>query len=60
MAVCGVCGKEKVLGDKELYDWQMQHLHVEEGELKLLTCDKCKLLSPMEHLRRAAKVMGIK
>jgi len=49
-AICRQCGNEKNMSDKSLKDWQMQHLHFEDGDIDFLTCEKCKTLSPMRWL----------
>ena len=51
-AVCDYCGKKLLLETPELKDWQMQHMHFEDGERLFLTCDKCKTLNPMVMLEK--------
>ena len=56
---CGMCHKKLMQGTPELAQWQMQHLYYEEfedGKVQLLTCDKCKFLSPMEFLEAVEKL----
>ena len=43
---CGVCAK-KEFDLAKLKHWQMQHLHVSDGEIEILTCEKCKTKSPL-------------
>lgn len=51
---CDHC--EKVVFDLEKEDgWEMQHLHFSDTEITYLTCDKCKLISPMEYLDKLQK-----
>lgn len=48
---CDHCGIEKEITTTD--GWQMQHLHFSENEeIQYLTCDKCKLVSPMEYLEK--------
>ena len=48
MVKCELCEKQKEL--QQTNDWEMQHLHFEDDEIKFLTCEKCKLESPMKYL----------
>lgn len=44
---CFMCEQEKE--DLKRSDgWEMQHLHFEDAEIELLTCDKCKEISPLK------------
>jgi len=50
---CRNCGIKKEVQDTK--DWEMQHLHFAETEIEFLTCEKCKLLSPMVYLTKLSE-----
>lgn len=37
---------------KELKQWEMQHMHLDQGALEFMTCSKCKLINPMKMLEK--------
>jgi len=52
--ICDYC-KEHRPDLQKSFGWELQHLHVEEGVIEFLTCDKCKLLSPVKFLEKLDK-----
>lgn len=58
MAICKVCSKTEKSGDLKLASWQMQHFHFSDGEHEVLTCEKCKNLSPEFILRKYLKTLS--
>lgn len=53
---CRICKNvESRWNIKELRKWEMQHLHLSDGEFQFLTCSKCKKISPNEMLEIATR-----
>ena len=52
---CRLCKVVESRLSANLKDWEMQHMHFEDGELQFLTCSKCKKLNPMVMLERLAE-----
>lgn len=48
MAECGVCGLLEKSGNEKLKHWEMKHLHFADADIDILTCNKCKKLTPGE------------
>lgn len=50
---CRICKVfENRMAIDKLAKWEMQHMHLEEGELEFLTCPKCKEMNPIEMLEK--------
>lgn len=47
---CFMCEAAKELNGKE--GWEMQHLHFDDEEVEVLTCNICKQKSPMEFMEK--------
>lgn len=52
---CEYCGKLEKPASLKLVNWQMQHLHFGDDTIKFLTCDDCKIKSPLDFLAKIEK-----
>ena len=55
--ICEMCDARES-NETKLVSWEMQYLHFtdadtdEKLETQMMTCDKCKLLSPLQYLEK--------
>lgn len=53
---CRLCGiTESHLSIGKLKHWEMQHMHLADGELEFMTCAKCKTINPIVMLEMIEK-----